>query len=181
MVKKKQKPALGATKTEYLLAGKAFCAKCGSPLICESGKSHTGTMNYYYACAAHKKDKSCDMKNIKRDKLEHQVVDISKNYVLNPKYYNQYIDQLLAEYNSKYDTQKYLDNLKKQASTIEQKMTKLTDAFIDAERGSALAQKIKAEMGELEVAKYQIQDEIEAIEKVLQVKMTKEYLVNVFE
>lgn len=181
MVKKKQKPALGATKTEYLLAGKAYCAKCGSPLICESGKSHTGTMHYYYACAAHKKDKSCDMKNIKRDKLEQQVVDISKNYVLNPAYYTQYIDQLLAEYNSKYDTQKYLDNLKKQASTIEQKMTKLTDAFIDAERRSALAQKIKTEMGELEVAKYQIQDEIEAIEKVLQVKMTKEYLVSMFE
>ena len=177
---KQQKPALGVTKAEYLLQGKVFCAICGSPMICESGRSHTGKMHYYYACAQHKKDHSCDKKNNNRDKLEHSVLKITENYVLNPNYYNKYIDFLLAEYNSKYDTQDYLEKLKKQASTIEQKMTKLTDAFIEAERKSALAQKIKDEMSELEAAQIQIQKEIDVIENILNKRMTKEYLRNMF-
>ena len=51
----KKTPARAKAKEIYILSGKLFCGICGAPMIGESGKSHTGTVHYYYTCAAHKK------------------------------------------------------------------------------------------------------------------------------
>ena len=59
----KRAPGAGKAKVDYLLQGKAYCGHCGAPLGGESGKSKTGAVHHYYACAVKKKYHRCKKKN----------------------------------------------------------------------------------------------------------------------
>ena len=54
----------------YLLTGKLFCGHCLSPMVGDSGKSHTGAMHYYYKCQKRKKQHICNKRNVQRDYIE---------------------------------------------------------------------------------------------------------------
>lgn len=68
-------PARAKARVEYLLAQKLYCGHCGSLMIGESGKSHSGETYYYYTCSKRKKDHSCDKKNIRKEWVEQTVVE----------------------------------------------------------------------------------------------------------
>ena len=182
MLKTRQaKPASGTAKEKYLLQGKIFCLDCGSPMICESGKSHTGTMHYYYACAKRKKEHACARRNVRRDLIEDKVIKITEKYVFEKKYINKYIDVLLEKYNRDYDTEHYLESLSKQLKTAEARLTKLTESYIDAPRGSLLAQKIKLETQKLEPQIFELRELINVTKNQIQSKITKKQLLEFFD
>lgn len=60
----------------FLLTGKLFCGGCKSKMVGVSGTSKTGTVYYYYACAAHLK-KNCNTRNIRKDALENLVCEVT--------------------------------------------------------------------------------------------------------
>ena len=66
----------------YLLTGRIFCGRCGSPMVGLSGKSKTGTLHYYYVCKGHRYQKNCDQPAIRRDQLEKDIAAAIKRYVL---------------------------------------------------------------------------------------------------
>lgn len=68
-------PSRGRADETYLLTEKAFCGHCGAPLIGDCGKGAQGQVYHYYTCAARKKDRSCDLKPIKKDWLERAVAE----------------------------------------------------------------------------------------------------------
>jgi len=176
---KKYKPALGNTKTEYLLQGKIFCAKCGSPMICDSGTSHIGKKYHYYTCSSKKKDKSCNKKTENREDIEKKVIEVTQDYVFDFQFLNEYADKLLEIYNQKYDNT-YLIEIKKQYNSVDKKMTKLTNAFVDAERGSTLRTKIQTDIKEIEPLYLDLKNQVEMLEISQQNKITKERLIEMF-
>ena len=63
------------TKVEYLLTDKLFCGHCGSPMVGESGFSHTGAKYSYYGCIKRRREKACDKKPVRQDWIEALVLD----------------------------------------------------------------------------------------------------------
>ncbi len=70
-------------KAEYLLAGRLFCGHCKTPMQGVSGTGKSGNKWYYYYCANTRgKVKTCDKKQVSRDRLEREVVDLTVKYIL---------------------------------------------------------------------------------------------------
>ena len=65
----------GAYKAEvpYLLSGKLFCGKCGSPMTGTAGTGKSGVRHYYYICN-NRRAKKCDKKNVRLDLIEEAVL-----------------------------------------------------------------------------------------------------------
>ncbi len=65
--KNKRAPAhTKAKESEFLLTTKLFCGKCERMMVGESGKSHTGTMPYYYKRGNAKRKDGCDEGQLER-------------------------------------------------------------------------------------------------------------------
>lgn len=97
MEKNKRAPAhTKAKESEFLLTTKLFCGKCERMMVGESGKSHTGTIYYYYKCGNAKRKKGCDKKAVKKDWIERAVVRLTMIRVLDEEKINRIIDALLA-------------------------------------------------------------------------------------
>ena len=70
-------------KAEYLLSGRLFCGHCKSAMQGVSGIGGNGNKWYYYYCPNHRgRVKTCDKKQVSRDKIEKAVVDITIKYIL---------------------------------------------------------------------------------------------------
>lgn len=61
----------------YLLKSKIKCGYCGNRVSSDSGTSQTGTVMRYYKCTGKgkKKIKTCNQKAIRKEVLEHLVID----------------------------------------------------------------------------------------------------------
>lgn len=70
-------------KAEYLLSGRLFCGHCKTPMQGVSGTGKSGNKWYYYYCSkARGKTRTCDKKQVGRDRLEKEVVDDAVRYIL---------------------------------------------------------------------------------------------------
>lgn len=74
--------ARAKAKEEYLLTTKLFCGQCGSPMIGDSGTSHTGTTYRYYKCNHNKRKRVCDMGAVRKEWIEELVVKTTVERVL---------------------------------------------------------------------------------------------------
>ena len=57
----------------YLLTGKLYCSRCGSPMVGISGKSTADRINYYYVCKGRREKSGCDAPMIRREKIEQEI------------------------------------------------------------------------------------------------------------
>lgn len=65
----------------YLLTGKIFCGRCGSPMVGTSGTGRHGELHYYYACKG-RKTSGCTRRPLVRDAIENEVAAALRQYVL---------------------------------------------------------------------------------------------------
>ena len=100
----KRAPAAGKAKAAYILQGKLFCGHCGAPMVGESGRSKTGDVHYYYACAQKKKLHTCKKKNERKLPLEYYIVERTINYVLTPERIEIIADELAKKYAEEFNT-----------------------------------------------------------------------------
>lgn len=78
MERQRTRKAPKSPKAEYLLAGRLFCGHCKGPMQGVSGNKW-----YYYYCGSTRgKNKTCDKKQVSRDRLERAVVDFTVRYIL---------------------------------------------------------------------------------------------------
>lgn len=96
MEKNKRKPASAKAEEEYLLTTKLFCGDCERMMIGESGRSHTGTVYYYYKCGGAKRRSGCKRKAIKKDWIERATVILTVNRVLQDEEIDRISDKLVA-------------------------------------------------------------------------------------
>lgn len=83
MERRRTRKAPKSPKAEYLLAGRLFCGHCKGPMQGVSGTGKSGNKWYYYYCGNTRgKNKTCDKKQVSRDRLERTVVDFTVRYIL---------------------------------------------------------------------------------------------------
>lgn len=82
---------------KYLLSGKAFCGLCGSPLVGVSTVKNKDKKYTYYACSNSYKNHVCKKRNTSRNMLEEMVIDISIDYILDPKRSTYIVDNMYKE------------------------------------------------------------------------------------
>lgn len=83
MERRRTRKAPKSPKAEYLLAGRLFCGHCKGPMQGVSGTGKSGNKWYYYYCGNTRgKNKTCDKKQVSRDRLERAVVDFTVRYIL---------------------------------------------------------------------------------------------------
>lgn len=128
-------PAAEKAKVSYLLQGKAFCGYCGTPMVGESGRSHTGAIYNYYACHAKKKRHGCHKKNERKDFIEWYVVEQTLQYILTPGRIERVARAVVEEYKKEFSDTRITD-LEKAVAQIDRELDKLVDALIDAPKAA---------------------------------------------
>jgi DNA-directed RNA polymerase subunit M/transcription elongation factor TFIIS len=157
--KNKHKPAAKKADDEYVLTHKLFCGKCGAMMVGTGGTSRTKQVYHYYKCGNNMYKKSCDKKAVKKDWIEHLVVKMAQDYVLQDDVIDRLADAVLELFNKE---NVVIPFLKKQLADIEKKINNLVDAI---ENGitSATTQRRLAELEtkkeelEISIAKEQIE------------------------
>lgn len=89
---------------DYMLTGKLFCGLCGNPMVGVSGTSHTGGMHFYYSCQKRRLDHKCEKQHVKRDWIEHEVVQATLDYILQPNVIEWVADAVMAYQNREGNT-----------------------------------------------------------------------------
>lgn len=113
---------------DYLLTGKLFCGKCGSPMIGMSGKSKAGDLHYYYACQKRRRERSCDKRNVRRDDIELKVAQAIKDHVLQDNVIEWIADQTVA-YNERKEAESQIGMLEEQLATAKRGIKNILSAI----------------------------------------------------
>ena len=136
------------------MQGKAFCGHCGSPLVGESGKSKTGAIHNYYACAKKKKHHTCDKKNERKQPLEFYIVERTVNYMLTPERIEIIADALVQKYAEDFNASGAA-NLEKTINRLEKEISDAVDNLL-----AFTGNKLVLEFGELrESYKFKVKKE----------------------
>lgn len=104
MARNQKAPAMRKAEDDYILTTKLFCGKCGTFMVGESGRSHTGTVHRYYKCSHAKRKKGCDKKPVKKDWIEDAVIHYIMKIVMDDELIDHIADailNILAQENSK--------------------------------------------------------------------------------
>ena len=76
MARNQKAPAMRKAEDDYILTTRLFCGKCGTFMVGESGKSHTGTVHRYYKCSHAKRKMGCDKSHGRRTHRPHCRCDL---------------------------------------------------------------------------------------------------------
>ena len=144
-------------KAEYLLAGKLFCGHCKGPMQGVSGTGKSGNKWYYYYCANTRgKERTCDKKQVSRDRLEKAVVDFTVRYILQ--------EDVLEELSKKvYAAQERQNNTASEIAFYKKKLAENKKAIANILRAiesGAMTQALPARLQELENEQTVIQGEL---------------------
>lgn len=156
----------------FYLTGLIKCCLCGSPIIGESGKSHTGKTYYYYKCATKKnRTGNCCQINFRKEELEDWIVYITMNDVLNAEVIDQIADSVIEIQNS--DTRNLeLERLEAEYDNVTRSINNLVKAI----EAGAVSETTTKRISELEVIKKDLSIAISEL-KIAAPSLTKEHVV----
>ncbi|MGN0777739.1 MAG: recombinase family protein [Aristaeellaceae bacterium] len=118
------------SQVNFLLTGKLFCGHCGMSMAGDSGTSRTGETHYYYACMNKKNRRSCDKRSIRKEIIEHAVINYLLDVALNPDTLSRLADLILAEQQSA-QRHSVLSSLRSEHATIQRKITNVNNAIAE--------------------------------------------------
>ena len=168
MARNQKAPAMRKAEDDYILTTKLFCGKCGTFMVGESGRSHTGTVHRYYKCSHAKRKKGCDKKPVKKDWIEDAVIHYIMKIVMNDELVDHIADailNILAQENSK------LPQLNARLKEIESGIQNMLNAIQQGILTPSTKERLEAleqEKEELKVAIYS--------EELQKPKITKEHI-----
>ena len=160
------------THAEYILTDKLFCGKCGSPMVGESGFSHTGAKHSYYSCVGKRKKKTCDKKPVRQDWIEGEVLKATRDLLADEELLDWITDRTYAYY--------LATNGKEEERTILQKELAGVDTSIDrlvsAIEAGAFNDRIKSRLDDLNAQKAQITASIAEMELASGFRLTRDHI-----
>ncbi len=157
-------------KQRYILSSKLRCGKCNSPMCGESGTSKTGKVYHYYKCSSVKRHLGCDMKSVRQEDIEKEVLEyVVQNYLT--KENMEIIVQQIMEINKKENAGILL--LKKQYTCVKRNIRNIVDAIADGFYNDSVKEKLLKL--EKEKAELEMQIEIEK-EKVSKLTLTEDQI-----
>ncbi len=134
-------------KTPYLLTGKLFCGKCGSPMTADGGTSKDGIRHTYYTCNG-RRAKICDKNREPKDYLEETVTGAVID-MLKDKENLEYILETVINYYNKRTDIKNIKSIETQMANIRIEIDNMANAFINA-KSKMLRDSIEKKMAERE-------------------------------
>ena len=132
----------------YLLTGKLYCGRCGTPMVSDGGTSRNGKKHYYYACKKRKKG-NCDKSREGKDDLEKRVTQQVYDFLSDKKNAEKAANDTIAYYERRTGD----DGLKSIETRIAQaqaQVEELTNAFIEA-KSPLLRAGIEKKMSDYEI------------------------------
>ena len=168
-------PAAGRSAVDYLLTGKMFCGRCGSPMVGDCGTSKTGERHVYYSCAAHKKRAAnCRKKSEKKDFIEWYVCEQTVYYILRPDRMHLIAAQVVDLFNADIDDSK-LKSLERSARRIADESNSLMDKLIYAPKNIAV--QIMEKMEQLEAQRIDIEMDLSKLRMQQQVPISEKDVI----
>lgn len=147
MERRRTRKAPKSPKAEYLLAGRLFCGHCKGPMQGVSGTGKSGNKWYYYYCGNTRgKNKTCDKKQVSRDRLECAVVDFTVRYILQEEVLEELARKVHAAQERQNDTASEIAFYKKKLADNKKSIANVLRAI---ESGAA-TQTLPARLQELE-------------------------------
>ena len=114
----------------HFLKGSVFCKNCGSRMIINYTRSHTGVRYPYFVCGGrHNKRTDCKQRAVLIADVERQVEQIYNGYSFPPKvaeYLENWLKQNIEKERSKYAAE--LDGLRREKDKLEHRRKKLLEA-----------------------------------------------------
>lgn len=149
---------------DYMLTGKLFCGHCLEPMVGVSGTGKHGELHYYYCCQGRRRKKSgCQKKNVVRDKIERQVIEAIRDYVMQ----DNVINSIAEAYGRFYESARKDDVLLAMKDELVQNQ-KATANLMKAIEMGIITDTTKSRMLELEAQKKDLEASIRSQEGVLQ-------------
>lgn len=153
---KRQQGGRPATKREYPLRGKVFCAECKSAMTISTSQQKYN----YYRCTGKKRLHTCDMPPISADLLEKRVADAVRMVLGSPSNADGLIRILRDQAENLQDgAMVRLHNLLQKERDIDRKLDNAVEAVLNGLSSPAVQSKIKA----LEAEKAVVQRDLKAL------------------
>lgn len=145
----KKAPARAKAKTEYYLAGRLFCGKCGAPMTAVGGTSRNGEQHHYYRCKCYKE---CGKKAERKSFIEWFVTEQITELLNMAERKELLADKVIAAYKSSMETDR-TEELEREIAAIDTKLNHVIDLLIER-KTDALLQK----MDKLELQKSELEE-----------------------
>ena len=160
------------THAEYILTDKLFCGKCGSPMVGESGFSHTGAKYSYYSCVGKRKKKTCDKKPVRQDWIEGEVLKATRDLLADEELLDFIADKTYAYYLSMNGNAEQKTVLENELATVNTSI----DRLISAIEAGAFNDRIKTRLDDLNAQKAQITASIAEMELASGFRLTRDHI-----
>lgn len=138
---------MATARVPYLLTGKAYCAKCETPMVADGGTSKTGKKYQYYACKTKKKH-ACEKQHEDKDTLEFYITQIVRDFLSDKKNAETVVKDTLAYYDRRTGTDS-LKSIETRIAKAHKDVEEMASAFIEAKSG-LLRNTIEKKMSEYE-------------------------------
>lgn len=150
-------------KQRYILSAKLRCGKCNSLMCGESGTSKTGKVYHYYKCSSVKRHLGCDMKSVRQEDIEKEVLEnVVQNYLTNENM--KIIVQHIMEINKQENAGILL--LKKQYTCVKRNIRNIVDAIAEGVYNDSVNDKLLKLEKEKSNLEMQIEIEKEKVSKL---------------
>lgn len=173
----KRAPAKTWHRADYLLSDKLFCGKCGSPMIGESGTSHTGAKHNYYICAKKKRLQGCDKRAVRQADIENEVLETVRDLLEDSELLHRIIESVWAFYLEQSQPTEEQRHLQQQLTQTETGIKNLLRAL---EAGAPSAD-INRRLEELDKQRGDLQSALADMELTAGFHLTREHLIYFFQ
>lgn len=182
-----QAPKPRRTKRLYSLTGKIYCEKCGAHMFgVYKGDKRSDNWSYaYYHCATKKNTRECDMKNIRKDRIDNYCITQIKKHILNPERIQEIAEEVAQiagadPENSKADLKSTRAKRAKIANNLKALLKKEIEEDIVDDITRELKAEYKSELAELDLLIMQLEaQEQNAISAESVVEYLNEMLENI--
>ena len=138
------------TRPKYLLSGLMKCGNCGG--------SYSKISANLFGCASARNKGTCNNRlNVRRDKIEQQILDCLRSELMDPELFKEFADEFYREVNRmRINHNAELEQKRREKTSIERKIRKLVDAIA----GGADALSLNQELIALEKQQKEIEQEL---------------------
>ena len=137
------------------------------------GVSDTGraATYYYYACGKKYKYHTCDKRSERKDFLEQLVVELTLEYVLEPKRMDFIADRVMALYQNEFNEEN-VKAIECRVAALEEEIEKAVNAFIDADSKMVRA-KLNQRVEDLEAQKNELLNDRDGLVAASKIPVSK--------
>ena len=171
LARRKHAPAALKAREEYILQGKAFCGHCGARMIGVSSTGKMGTKYHYYACGEQYRRHTCKKRSERKNFIEQLVVELTLEYVLEPKRMDFIADRVMALYQDEFNAEN-VKAIERRIAALEEEIEKAVNAFINADSKMVRA-KLNERVEDLEAQKLELQNDKDGLVAASKIPVTK--------